>query len=194
MLALSHEKQGFPHFVNRAEVQPCLVALCAGLIDSEIVSALQGLLLANPLVRGAALHALPSIPSFAAGVCPEDDELLAILMIGLHDPNEANQEAAVALWDMSGANIPASFVSTIPPYLSSPYADIRQAATEALVEGLETFPDSSGDVLNRCIAVFAGENCCFTSIGHEVKLFFHYPSYPLDSPWRFTTFNMYTPT
>lgn len=148
-------------FMNRTEVQPCLIALCAGVIDSEIISALQGLLMASPLVRGAALQALTSIPSFAAGVCPEDNEILAILMIALHDPNETNQEAGVALWTMAGAHIPASFVNTIPPYLSSPHADLRQAATEALVEGLETFPDSSGDVLHRCIAVFAGENILY---------------------------------
>ncbi|GMH32908.1 hypothetical protein BSKO_00742 [Bryopsis sp. KO-2023] len=150
---LYHILANIPTYRN--DVLPSLVSLCAGVIDTEILSALQGVVAANPLVRGAALHALPSVPAFATGFCPEEDEIIAILMIALHDPNEENQDAAGTLWDMSGASVPESFVTAIFPYLSLPHADIRQAATDALVEGLETFPDSSGMVLDRCVTVYA---------------------------------------
>lgn len=125
-------------------------------MNGEILAALEGLVMESALVRAAALKALPAAPVLASGNCPEDDKISAILMIALHDPEDANKEAASDLWNLSGASIPSTFVQSVSPFLHSPHADIRQAATGAFVEGLETYPHLSNDVLERCIGMFSG--------------------------------------
>ena len=67
-------------------MQPLLAELCSGISDAELPAALAGLLAAAPLVRAAALQALPSQPSLEDGDCPADQQLVAVLWLSRHDP------------------------------------------------------------------------------------------------------------
>ena len=67
-------------------MQPLLAELSSGLSDSELPAALSGLLAATPLVRAAALAALPAQPSLEDGECPTDVEIVAVLWLAQHDP------------------------------------------------------------------------------------------------------------
>lgn len=133
-----------------------LLSLCSGIIDLELLAALQGLLAETSSVRGVALNVLPAVPCFSAGMCPENDEVMAILMIACNDPNASNQEAARNLWDLSGATITPFFVAPVAQYLSHPHEDIRIAAARALVQGLEKHKEKIVEAMDILLTIYEG--------------------------------------
>lgn len=66
-------------------MQPLLDSLCAGVDEIELPPALGGLLAASAHVRAATLAALPSVPLLAAGACPPDAAVAAVLWLARFD-------------------------------------------------------------------------------------------------------------
>jgi hypothetical protein len=66
-------------------VQQLLNSLCAGAEADELPAAISGLLAASASVRAAALAALPSVPLLAAGDCPADAAVAAVLWLARFD-------------------------------------------------------------------------------------------------------------
>jgi len=80
-------------------VQPLLGDLCAGVDGNELPSALGGLLAASAHVRAAALAALPSVPALAAGECPQDSGVTAVLCLARFDAHPgASLAARISEW------------------------------------------------------------------------------------------------
>lgn len=72
-------------------MQPLLDSLCAGVDEPELPAALGGLLAASAHVRSAALAALPSVPLLAAGGCPADAGIAAVLWLARFDASVGEQ-------------------------------------------------------------------------------------------------------
>lgn len=73
----------------------------------------------------------------AAGACPDNVDVVAILWLARYDPFEDNAEAADGLWDYSGAVLKADSVQALVNYLGHAHADVRAAAASALASALE---------------------------------------------------------
>ena len=74
-----------------------LNSLCAGAEADELPAAISGLLAASASVRAAALAALPSVPLLAAGKCPADAAVAAVLWLARFD-------ASPGEWQMGETN------------------------------------------------------------------------------------------
>ena len=79
-------------------MQLLLSSLCAGIEADELPAAISGLLGASASVRAAALAALPSVPLLAAGECPADAAVAAVLWLARFDasPGEGQTRLATA--------------------------------------------------------------------------------------------------
>lgn len=83
----------------------------------------------------------------AAGACPEDSSVTAIVWLACFDPFEDNAEAADGLWDYSGAVLNEGVVQPLVQYLGHAHPDVRSAAAAALAAALEV------SLLQFCIPV-----------------------------------------
>ena len=75
--------------------------------------------------------------STAAGACPDDSKITAVLWLACFDPFEDNAEAADGLWDYSGAALSEDVIKPLTHYLGHAHADVRSAAATALAAALE---------------------------------------------------------
>ena len=66
-----------------------------------------------------------------------DVDLTTILWSSQYDPDVANSEAALELWESFGCTLQPGFLDSLLTHLGSPHPDIRQAAAEGLAFGLE---------------------------------------------------------
>lgn len=116
----------------------------------------QGLLAASGLVRAAALAALPNVPCIGERCLPASEEVVAVLWLACHDPEEANAAAAAELWADCGAALPPGGVaSQLILHLGSPYPEVRAAASEALSKATAARPGTSGEVLQVLVDTYA---------------------------------------
>ncbi len=142
----------------RDRVQPLLRSLCAGVADADLPAATAGLLAAAPHVRAAALIALPSVLSLAEGVPPQGQPL-ADMHTARYDPSEANADAAAALWEDAGCELPegeaAWFVDALVGHLASPHADVRAAAAAALAAAVEAAPARVAAAMEAVVKLYA---------------------------------------
>jgi hypothetical protein len=113
-------------------------------------------------VRAAALIALPNVPSLGEGLPPTGPPL-AVLHLARFDPSESNADAAAALWEDAGCELPGEngeedgswFVGALAAHLASPHADVRGAAAAALAAAVEAAPGRVGAALDAVVALYA---------------------------------------
>ncbi|RMZ52547.1 hypothetical protein APUTEX25_003690 [Auxenochlorella protothecoides] len=143
--------------VMRERVQPLLCTLCASLSpdDGDAMSAaLAGLRSARAATRGAALRALRDVPAIADGGA-RDEPTLCALWVARSDGEERNAAAALALWDLLGASLPAGFVRAIVrDYLPSREGEVRAAAAAALAAGLLECPAAAPEAMQACLGLY----------------------------------------
>ena len=72
-----------------------------------------------------------------SGVGSNGVELVTILWLAQHDPDAANAEAALDIWEDCACELPEDFLDAMLKYLLSEHADVRLAAAEALGFGLQ---------------------------------------------------------
>ena len=91
----------------------------------------------QPCLQSWLLLVPASIMVMLAGTAPTDAALVTILWLAQHDPDAANAEAALVLWDSCDCHLPHSFLGHLLPYLHHQQSDVRIAAAEALSFGLQ---------------------------------------------------------
>lgn len=77
-----------------------LTALCAGIDESELDSALEGLLSEHARVRAAAITALEYVPCLSGMFVQRSQHIACRLWLAMHDVEEKNAEMAERLWDL----------------------------------------------------------------------------------------------
>ncbi|KAI8061541.1 armadillo-type protein [Gilbertella persicaria] len=128
-----------------------LVTLCETMGDSiessEINTLLQGLLSSEVLVRTAALQALQLLDLTDIDYSPE-------LWVACHDENESNAELAKAQWEDNAMEVDENFREQLLTYIVSDSSYVRQAASHALAEAVEEYPESAYDTLQAIYALY----------------------------------------
>ena len=66
-----------------------------------------------------------------------DVDLVTILWLCQADPDVANAETSLELWENFGCELQPGFIDSILLHLRSKHADVRQASAEALSFGIE---------------------------------------------------------
>lgn len=77
-----------------------LTALCEGIEEGELDSALEGLLSEHARVRAAAIKALEYVPCLSGKFVQRSHHLACRLWLAMHDVDEKNAEMAERLWDL----------------------------------------------------------------------------------------------
>ncbi|OBZ91073.1 Translational activator gcn1 [Choanephora cucurbitarum] len=128
-----------------------LVTLCESMGDTdeqnEIDTLLQGLLSSEVLVRTAALQALELLDLTDIDYSPQ-------LWVARHDDNESNAELAKAQWEDNAMEVEENFRDQLLEYVVSDSNYVRQAASQALAEAVEEYPESAYDTLQAIYAMY----------------------------------------
>ncbi|CEP19550.1 hypothetical protein [Parasitella parasitica] len=126
-----------------------LVALCEAMADSvsrdEINTLLQGLLSGEVLVRTAALQGLELLDLTDIDYSPE-------LWVACHDDNESNAELAKQQWEDNAMDVDEDFRGQLLAYIVSDSHYVRQAASKALAQAVEEYPETVYDTLQAIYA------------------------------------------
>jgi HEAT repeat protein len=126
-----------------------LVTLCESMADSiqpeEINSLLEGLLSSEILVRSAALQAIELLDLTDIDYSPQ-------LWLACHDENEANAELAKVQWDENAMDVDENYKDQLLDYVVSDNAFVRLAASKALADAVEEYPETTVDTLNAIYA------------------------------------------
>ncbi|CEG70748.1 hypothetical protein RMATCC62417_06588 [Rhizopus microsporus] len=121
-----------------------LVTLTEAMADSatmeEINTVLQGLLSPEVLVRTAALQSLENLDLTDIDYSPE-------LWVACHDENESNAQLAKGQWEENAMDVDENYLDQLLAYVVSDNDYVRQAASRAMAEAVEIYPDTVGATL-----------------------------------------------
>lgn len=126
-----------------------LVTLCEAMADSvsreEINTLLEGLLSSEVLVRTAALQGLELLDLTDIDYSPQ-------LWVACHDENESNAELANQQWEDNAMEVEEDFRDQLLTYIVSDSHYVRQAASKALADAVEEYPEAVYDTLQAIYA------------------------------------------
>ncbi|KAG2190049.1 hypothetical protein INT46_000027 [Mucor plumbeus] len=126
-----------------------LVTLCEAMAGSispeEINTLLEGLLSSEVLVRTAALQGLELLDLTDIDYSPQ-------LWVACHDENESNAELATQQWEDNAMDVDEDFRDQLLTYTVSDSSYVRQAASKALAEAVEEYPESVYETLRAIYA------------------------------------------
>ncbi|GAA5801232.1 hypothetical protein HPULCUR_006676 [Helicostylum pulchrum] len=135
---------------NKA-AKTALVTLCEAMEDTatleEINTLLKGLLSSETLVRSAALQALELLDLTDIDYSPE-------LWVACHDENESNADLAKILWEDNAMDVDEDYRDQLLTYIVSDSSYVRQAASKALAEAVQEYPESVYDTLQAIYAMY----------------------------------------
>ncbi|KAI9492588.1 armadillo-type protein [Zychaea mexicana] len=115
--------------------------------SEEINTLLQGLLSEELLVRNAALSALDLLDLTDIDYSPQ-------LFLASHDANEQNAELAETLWTEYAMDVEPTYKNQLLEYAVSESNYIRTAASKAIADAMEEFPDTVPETLNAIYALY----------------------------------------
>ncbi|KAI8639859.1 armadillo-type protein [Parasitella parasitica] len=137
--------------VSSKNAKKSLVTLCEAMADSvsphETNTLLQGLLSSEVLVRTAALHGLEFLDLTDLDYSPQ-------LWVACHDENESNAKLAKQQWEDNAMDIDEDFRDQLLAYVVSDSNYVRQAASKALAEAVEEYPEAVYDTLQAIYAKY----------------------------------------
>ncbi|KAI9014595.1 armadillo-type protein [Phycomyces nitens] len=128
-----------------------LISLCEAMSDNvtleEINTLLQGLLSNESLVRHAALQGLELLDLTDIDYSPE-------LWVACHDDNDTNAELAKLQWQDNAMEVEDTYKDQLLAYAVSDIAFVRSAASRAIAEALEHYPETASDTLEAIYALY----------------------------------------
>lgn len=139
---------------HRDRVQPLLHTLCTGVTDDELPAAASGLLTGSALVRGAALSALPHVPTLAEGMSPADEQVIMMMYVACHDVSESLALSAHQLWQASHCTLPDSYIQPLVQHLSSPHDEVRAATATAVASAMQLHPSTVSSAVAAIIELY----------------------------------------
>ncbi|KAG1308067.1 hypothetical protein G6F64_006326 [Rhizopus arrhizus] len=142
IVTLLHTIKEYPSCSKSAKTS--LVTLSEAIADSasteEINMLLQGLLSSEVLVRSAALQALENLDLTDIDYSPE-------LWVACHDENETNAELAKIQWEQNAMDVDDNYLDQLLAYIVSDNDYVRQAASRAMAEAVEIYPETAAATL-----------------------------------------------
>lgn len=128
-----------------------LVTLCEAMADSvtldEINALFKGLLSSEVLVRSASLQALELLDLTDIDYSPE-------LWVACHDENESNADLAKIQWEDNAMEVDEEYKDQLLSYIVSDSEYVRQAASKALAEAVEEYPETVYDTLQAIYVMY----------------------------------------
>eukprot|EP00898_Chlorokybus_atmophyticus_P007528 jgi/Chlat1/7777/Chrsp66S07244 len=158
MLAALYYVHGCNPTLHQEQVLTMLKQLCTGLHIDQADAALAGLLSEHRHVRAACLAALPSIPTLVSGTAQYDQRISAMLWMACYDPEEANQEAAEALFDQYNNDLGERYGEELVTLLSHKHENVRQAASKAIAAAMRDYPSTVQETLAALFGLYI-KNC-----------------------------------
>ncbi|KAI8988374.1 armadillo-type protein [Mycotypha africana] len=136
---------------NSKTARTSLVTLCESMGETvtikEIENLFQGLLSSEVLVRTAALQALELLDL-------TDIDYSSELWVACHDENESNAALALELWEDNAMDVEDGFRDKLIEYIVSDNDYVRQAASKALAEATEQYPETVYDTLQTIYSLY----------------------------------------
>ncbi|KAG2194137.1 hypothetical protein INT47_004207 [Mucor saturninus] len=128
-----------------------LVTLCEAMADDVPMSVIEalfnGLLSSEVLVRAASLQALELMDLTDIDYSPE-------LWVACHDENDSNADLAKILWEDNAMEVDEEYKDKLLSYIVSDSEYVRQAASKALAEAVEEYPESVYETLQSLYAMY----------------------------------------